>query len=174
MGGGKYRLEKPSEFEKRLTEIAKTERDIVVYFFGNYRPIYVCGTIVCTAPCILSALPGPIYKAVHTAARVAGTESAETGESWCSDCREADAVIRRKVSESGMVLVEVPVGDRATWLSKDPANFYKKEASIKVESVPFVVIFKNSVCAHVCVCVYVRIHVCVCIGGGIEVIRRSI
>eukprot|EP00897_Mesotaenium_endlicherianum_P010489 jgi/Mesen1/9469/ME000063S08924 len=64
-----------------------------------------------------------------------GNNLAETGESWCPDCRAADPVISKVFGTSprNMTLVRVYVGDKPTW--KDPLNPFRS-TPYRVTGVP--------------------------------------
>ncbi|KNE71625.1 hypothetical protein AMAG_16183 [Allomyces macrogynus ATCC 38327] len=81
---------------------------------------------------IVAAAPGPVYVVFF------GTELPETGESFCPDCVVADPTIRRALlahaNSANLTLVEVPIGDRASWRSAD--NFYRAHEQIQLERIP--------------------------------------
>ncbi|KAI8619144.1 hypothetical protein BC830DRAFT_1105507 [Chytriomyces sp. MP71] len=77
----------------------------------------------------LSAAQGRVFVVLF------GTEVEATGESWCPDCVVSDPLIRKAIlAVPDSTLLEVPVGDRATY--RDPANFYRNHAELRVTSVP--------------------------------------
>ncbi|KXJ27929.1 thioredoxin domain-containing protein 17 [Exaiptasia diaphana] len=62
----------------------------------------------------------------------------ETGESWCSDCRDAEPVVEKVLDNASnpadCVFVLVVVGDRACW--KDPNNEFRQHPSYALTGIP--------------------------------------
>ncbi|BFZ59828.1 hypothetical protein YB2330_000849 [Saitoella coloradoensis] len=66
-----------------------------------------------------------------------GSEDPQTGQSWCSDCHDADPLILRAVATFDAVLIQCPVGDRASWKSAD--NGFRVDETFRLTAIPTVI-----------------------------------
>ncbi|GAO52226.1 DUF953-domain-containing protein [Saitoella complicata NRRL Y-17804] len=66
-----------------------------------------------------------------------GSEDPRTGKSWCSDCSDADPLIHRTVATFHAVLIQCPVGDRASWKSAD--NGFRVDERFRLTAIPTVI-----------------------------------
>ncbi|RKO99659.1 hypothetical protein CXG81DRAFT_27590 [Caulochytrium protostelioides] len=58
-----------------------------------------------------------------------------TGVSWCPDCQASDPVVHAAfAAQPSLPLIEVPVGDRATW--RTTANAWRADPAVHAASVP--------------------------------------
>ncbi|KAK3746257.1 hypothetical protein QZH41_016516 [Actinostola sp. cb2023] len=63
----------------------------------------------------------------------------ESGESWCSDCRDAEPVVEKALESApaDSVFVLVDVGDKASW--KDPENEFRKHTEYLLTGIPTII-----------------------------------
>jgi hypothetical protein len=67
-----------------------------------------------------------------------GSETPETGESWCPDCVMADPVIRgtlATITRHEVLLVECPVGLRADYKG-NPTHPYRTDPRVALQRIP--------------------------------------
>jgi thiol-disulfide isomerase/thioredoxin len=90
------------------------------------------GATVSTLAAGLGALSSsPARK--HALLFVSGTD-AETGLSWCPDCRRAQPAVERAAAAAGAALLVVEVGDKAGW--KSAAHPFRTDPGLKLTCIP--------------------------------------
>ncbi|CAB3981051.1 Hypothetical predicted protein [Paramuricea clavata] len=67
-----------------------------------------------------------------------------SGNSWCSDCNDADPVIKKCLPNApeGSVFICCIVGDRSVW--KDPENEFRKHPQFKLTGIPTLIKWKTA------------------------------
>ncbi|KAI0981303.1 hypothetical protein GJ496_004445 [Pomphorhynchus laevis] len=68
----------------------------------------------------------------------------ESGESWCSDCRNATEPIDEglKLLPTAISLILCYIGDRENW--KNESNEFRTDSKLAIKSVPTIFDFKNN------------------------------
>uniref|UniRef100_A0A2A4JB74 Thioredoxin domain-containing protein 17 n=1 Tax=Heliothis virescens TaxID=7102 RepID=A0A2A4JB74_HELVI len=66
-----------------------------------------------------------------------------SGESWCSDCCEAEPVVNAYLSElkKDIIFAYVDVGNRETW--KDMACSFRTDSRLKLMVIPTIIVWKG-------------------------------